>query len=53
MICDLKAALSRNGINRSANINSKVPGANMGSTSGRQNPGGAHVGHMNLTEMLS
>ena len=27
---------------------SKVHGANMGPTWGRQDPGGPHVGHMNL-----
>ena len=27
---------------------SKVHGANMGSTWGRQDPGGSHVGHVNL-----
>ena len=27
---------------------SKVDGANMGSTWGRQNPGGPHVGHVDL-----
>ena len=27
---------------------SKVHGANMGPTGGRQDPGGPHVGHMNL-----
>ena len=40
-------------MNIRANINlsvpdSKVHGANMGATWGRQDPGGPHVGHMNL-----
>ena len=31
-----------------ANPDSKVRGTNMGPTWGRQDPGGPHVGHMNL-----
>ena len=33
---------------KNSNPDSKVHGANMGPTWGRQDPGGPHVGHVNL-----
>ena len=40
--------LSINGIHPSSHPDSKVHGANIGLTWGRQDSGGPHVGHMNL-----
>ena len=38
---------------RLKNSDSKVHGANMGPTRGRQDPGGPHVGHMKIAIWLS
>ena len=48
-VVDLDIIMNSGNITHNARIpDSKVHGANMGHTWGRQDPGGPHVGHVNL-----